>query len=88
MPKFEATLKKIKTNPEKINTKTGEIKVPKQVELTLLFDYKDVTDAEFGNISLAQANEDWVDVTLDVKQLLIEYPDQRSGLITPANEGE
>ena len=87
MLKFQTTLKKIKINPEKIDAKTDEIKVPKQVELTLLFDYKDVTDAEFGNISLAQANEDCIDVTLAVKQLLIEYHG-RSGLITPTDEGE
>ena len=71
--KLEATFKKLKINPEK-RTAKEDLKQPKQVEITLLVDYDDILDAEYGNIALAQANEDLVDVTLEVRQLLMEYP--------------
>ena len=65
-------VKKTEVIPEKTD-KDGVVKTPKLLRITLETEYDDISDADFGNLALASAHEDQIDITLNPKQLLMEF---------------
>ena len=81
MVNLQGHIKKIKVTQEKVNGK-GDILKERQVEVTIEAEYSDITDAEYANLALAQANGDLVDITFDPRQLVMDFSDT----LTPAED--
>ena len=71
MIQFNGYITKIKVTPEK-KDRDGNIIQERQIEITVKAEYDGFANAEYANIALAQANEDFVGVTLDPRQLVMD----------------
>ena len=68
----DAILKKTTVTPEKVDSK-GKVTTPTLIEVTMVVPFETLSKADFANIARAQAFQDEVLVSLDVKQQLIEF---------------
>ena len=84
--KLESLFKKIRVIDEKTDAK-GHVTQPQQVEITFTADFNQITDAEFANLTLAQAHQTLTDVTMDPKQFVMDIHNNiKHNSITPAEE--
>ena len=78
---IQVLFKKVRVIEEKRDAQ-GNIREAKQVEITFNTEFDQLTDAEFANITLAQAHKTYTDVSLSPKQLVLGLHNS----ITPAEE--